>query len=136
MAVGVACAVLLNACSPPSADVDLEPKLNQLFSSLQANDIDTALSFYSDEFYQGIPRPEWRKRLQEFNSYMGEMTGFRIRNRQADTRFSGKFFVFELESAHAGGKKARHIITYILPVNGDPVKLVAHKISAKGFHEH
>ena len=127
-------ALLLNACSPPMPAIDLEPQLNKLFSSLQANDIDTALTFYSDEFFEGIPEDQWRQRLQEFNAYMGPMTSFRIRNQQADTRFSGKFFVFELESVHEGGKKAGHIITYILPVNGDGVKLVAHKITAKGFH--
>ncbi|MGD8566594.1 MAG: hypothetical protein PVJ39_00715 [Gammaproteobacteria bacterium] len=129
-----AAVLLLNACNPTATKIDLEPKVNQLFSALQKGDIDTALTFYSDKFYKGIPKAEWRKRLQAFIDHMGPITSFRIRNRQADTRFSGKFFVFELETVHEGGKKAEHILTYILPVNEDKADLVAHKITAKGFH--
>jgi hypothetical protein len=130
----VALAYGLGACAPSAPDINLEPQVNQLFSSLQKGDIDTALTFYSDDFYKGIPREQWRKRLEEFKAHMGPMISFRIRNRQADTRFSGKFFVFELESVHEGDKKASHILTFILPVNDDAVNLVAHKITAKGFH--
>lgn len=130
--IALACGLI--ACSPGAPDINLEPQVNRLFSSLQKGDIDTALTFYSDEFYKGIPKEHWRQRLEKFNEHMGPMTSFRIRNRQADTRFSGKFFVFELETVHEGDKKASHIVTFILPVNDDSVNLVAHKITAKGFH--
>lgn len=129
-----AAVVFLNACNPAAPNIDLTPKVNALFTALQKGDIDKALTFYSDKFYKGIPKDEWRQRLQAFLDQMGPITSFRIRNHQADTRFSGIFFVFELETVHEGGKKAEHILTYILPVNEDKVDLVAHKITAKGFH--
>lgn len=114
-------------------NLDLKPEVNKLFSSLQAKDFDTALTFYSEDFYKGIPREAWKLRLQKFIEVMGPIESFKIRKSQADTRFSGKFFIFQLETLHEGGKKARHIVTYILPVDGGDVKLVGHKITAKGF---
>ncbi|WP_455208235.1 hypothetical protein [Kaarinaea lacus] len=123
------------SCNAPMPNLDLEPEVNKLFSSLQAKDVTTALTFYSEDFYKGIPKQAWELRLQQFLDVMGPMESFRIRNRQADTRFSGKFFVFQLETRHEAGKKARHIVTYILPVDGSEVKLVGHKITAKGLEQ-
>ena len=126
--------LLLFGCDRPMPDLDLTPQVNKLFSALQSNDIDTALTMYSDEFYKGIPKQYWRAQLQKFHDHMGAMESFRIRNKQADTRFSGKFFVFQLDTVHQGQKKARHILTYVLPVDGSDVRLVGHKITAKGFN--
>ncbi|WP_455222298.1 hypothetical protein [Kaarinaea lacus] len=126
-------ALVLSGCDAPMPNLDLKPEVNKLFSSLQAKDFDTALTYYSEDFYKGIPREVWRLRLQKFIEVMGPIESFKIRKSQADTRFSGKFFIFQLESRHEGGKKARHIVTYILPVDGSDVKLVGHKITAKGF---
>lgn len=126
--------LMLASCDRPLPDLDLTPQINKLFSALQANDIDTALSMYSDEFYKGIPRPVWQAQLQKFNEHMGVMESFRIRNKQSDTRFSGRFFVYQIETVHQGEKKARHILTYILPNDGSDVRLVGHKITAKGFN--
>ncbi|HEY5603417.1 MAG TPA: hypothetical protein VIM41_09925 [Gammaproteobacteria bacterium] len=125
---------LLSAgCNAPMPSLNLEPEVNKLFSSLQAKDVNLALTFYSEDFYKGIPRQMWELRLRQFLDFMGPIDSFRITNRQADTRYSGKFFVFQLDTLHAGDKKARHIVTYILPIDGSTVKLVAHKITAKGF---
>jgi hypothetical protein len=126
-------AFLVAACDAPMPDLDLKPEVNKLFSSLQAKDFETALESYSEDFYKAIPREAWKLRLQKFIEVMGPIESFRIRNRQADTRYSGKFFIYQLETRHEGGKKARHIVTFILPVDGSGVKLVAHKITAKGF---
>jgi hypothetical protein len=126
-------ALVIGACDAPMPNLDLKPEVNKLFSSLQAKDVDTALTFYSEDFYKGIPREAWKLRLQQFLEVMGPIESVKIRNSQADTRYSGKFFIYQLETRHQGEKKARHIVTYILPVDGSDVKLVGHKITAKGF---
>ena len=126
-------ALLTAGCDAPMPNLDLKPEVNKLFASLQAQDFDTALTFYSDEFYKGIPREAWKMHLQKFIEVVGPIESFKIRKSQSDTRFSGKFFIYQLETVHKGGKKARHIVTYVLPVDGGDVKLVGHKISAKGF---
>jgi hypothetical protein len=115
-------------------DLDLTPEVNELFVALGQNDIEKAMSFYPDEFFKAYPREYWQARLQEFNKHMGTMESYRIRTKQADTRFSGKFFVFQLETIHKDKRKARHIVTFVLPVDGGDVKLVGHKITAKGFN--
>ena len=114
-------------------NLDLEPEVNKLFTAMQAREFDTMLPMYSDKFYKSIPREHWRARLQQFMDYMGPMESFRITHTQADTKFSGKFFVFLLDTRHEGQKKAKHVVTFILPVDGGDVILIGHKITAKGF---
>ncbi|WP_455200700.1 hypothetical protein [Kaarinaea lacus] len=123
----------LASCNKPMPNLDLTPEVNKLFSALQAKDFDTMLPMYSDRFYKSIPREHWRSRLQQFMNYMGPMESYRITHTQADTKFSGKFFVFLLDTRHEGKKKAKHVVTFILPVDDDEVKLIGHKITAKGF---
>ncbi|NOZ54568.1 MAG: hypothetical protein GXP08_15785 [Gammaproteobacteria bacterium] len=120
-------------CSGPMPTFDLEPTANKIFNALQAQDVDTALSYYSDDFYEVIPKSQWRHRLTLFEEKVGPIEGFRLRKKQADTRFSGKFYIYQYETTHKGNKKARHILTFIHPFDGDEVKLVAHKITAKNF---
>jgi hypothetical protein len=126
--------LLLGGCDAPMPDLDLTPKVNELFTTLGQGNIDQAMEFYPDEFFKAFPKEYWRERLEKFNQHMGTMESFRIRTKQSDTRFSGKFFVFQLETIHQDNKKARHIVTFVLPVDGSDVKLVGHKITAKGFH--
>lgn len=120
-------------CSAPMPDLDLKPQIDGLFVALSENDYDKAMSYYPDDFFKAFPRDYWRDRLEKFNQHMGTMEGYRIRSKQSDTRFSGKFFVYQLETVHEGNKKAKHIVTFVLPVDGSGVKMVGHKITAKGF---
>ena len=126
--------LVLNGCNAPMPDLDLKPQLDGLFMALGQGDIDKAMTFYPEEFYKAFPREYWRDRLQKFNQTMGTIENYRIRNKQSDTRFSGKFFVYQLETIHPDNKKAAHIVTFVLPVDGGDVKLVGHKITAKGFN--
>jgi len=125
--------LLLAGCDKPMPNLDLKPEVNKLFTALQAKDFDTMLPMYSDKFYKSIPKEQWRMKLQQFMNYMGPMESYRITHTQADTKFSGKFFVFLLDTRHEGKKKAKHVVTFILPVDGGDVILVGHKITAKGF---
>lgn len=125
--------LLLAGCDRPMPNLDLKPEVNKLFTALQAKDFDTMLPMYSDKFYKSIPREQWRMRLQRFMEHMGPMESYRITHTQADTKFSGKFFVFLLDTRHEGKKKAKHVVTFILPVDGGDVILIGHKITAKGF---
>lgn len=123
----------LASCSAPMPDLDLKPQIDGLFVALSEENYDKAMTYYPEAFFKTFPREYWRDRLEKFIQHMGTMEGYRIRSKQSDTRFSGKFFVYQLETIHKDNKKARHIITFVLPVDGGDVKLVGHKITAKGF---
>lgn len=125
--------LVLAGCSAPMPDLDLKPQIDGLFVALSENDYEKVMTYYSDDFFKAFPREYWRQRLEKFNQHMGTMEGYRIRSKQADTRYSGKFFVYQLETVHEGDKKAKHIVTFVLPVDGSDVKMVGHKITAKGF---
>jgi len=125
--------IFVAACSRPMPNIDLEPTVNSLFKALQEQDVNTALLYYSEAFYKGIPKEHWQHQLELFAEKVGPVESFRLRSKQADTRFSGKFYIYQYETVHKGGEKARHIITFIHPVDGNELNLIAHKITAKNF---
>jgi len=125
--------IFVVGCNQSMSSFDLEPTTNKLFKALEAQDVNTVLSFYSDTFYKGMSKEHWTHRLQQFWEKMGPIESFRLRNKQADTRLSGKFYIYQYETVHKGNNKARHILTFIHHVDGSDVKLIAHKITAKDF---
>ena len=125
------------ACGPVQNDQQAEQIVEKLFVNLQNNDLDTALGLYHEDFFKIMPKEHWRDRLGKLNQHLGEFKSYRVRHRQADTRFSGRFYIYQVETRHGDAnpqKKANHIITLVRPVDKDHlVKLVGHKIKAKGF---
>lgn len=115
----------LNADSNPV----VEEKAAALFGALKAGDYDVALAQYDKGFFKANVREEWRKKLQAFMAERGPMTAWHLRRTQADTRFSGKFFLYEYETVHDGNKRLHHLMTFLWPVNEDDIKLVGHKIT-------
>lgn len=129
--------ICLVSCEQHLPTEAVEPTANLVFEDLKRQDVETALTHYSAEFFKGIPKEQWRARLQTFLDKMGPIESYRIRSKQADTRFSGKFYIFKFETVHKKTEKmekAEHVVTFILPVNGSELKLIAHKITAKGIH--
>lgn len=96
----LATGMILIACEKQLPTKDVEPIAKGLFEELKKGDVETALNFYSDEFYETIPRGEWKKKLQTFLEKVGPIKSYRIRSTQADTRFSGRFYIFTLETIH------------------------------------
>ena len=125
------------SCQQQLPTESVEPTANLVFEDLKRNDVDTALTHYSEDFFKNIPKEQWRSSLQTFREKMGPIDSYRIRSKQADTRFSGKFYIFKFETVHKKAEKmekAEHVVTFILPVNEPELKLIAHKITAKGIH--
>jgi hypothetical protein len=94
------------------------------------------MAMYSDDFFERFPKESWRQKLQRLTTELGPIKAYSFRNKQADSRFSGKFYIYQYDTIHESGgkeKRAKHTITFIQPVNSAEIKLVGHMIKAPGF---
>jgi hypothetical protein len=124
---------LLSACEGQrKSDLEVDEAAKALFAALQARDIDKAMSFYADDFFKAYSREAWRERLQSLYETLGDVSAVSFRNKQADTRYSGKFYIYQYDTVH-GEKRAKHIVTFIRPVDKPGFYLMAHQIRAKGL---
>jgi len=126
----VACfSLIVAACDGQNAQTNekLDTLAKNYFAELQAQNIDKVLEYYSDEFFNIHPKPMWRDRLTKLLEKFGPIDVISLANKQADTRFSGKFFIYQYNTVH-GKKRIKHILTWVLPVDGGEVKLVGHMI--------
>lgn len=122
----------LTSCGRHAGYTQVDPLVEQYFSALQNKDYDLAMSMYSEDFFKAFPKQAWRKKLEDFIQQVGDVTAYSFRNKQSDTRFSGKFFIYQYDTIH-GDARAKHILTFVQPVDDDSIKLVGHRIRAKGF---
>lgn len=106
---------------------ELDAKTKEYFAELQAQHIDKVLGFYSKEFFNIQPKPVWQSRLNSLFEKFGPIERISFINKQADTRFSGKFFIYQYYTIH-GKKRIKHVLTWILPVDGVEIMLVGHMI--------
>jgi hypothetical protein len=127
----VALPLLAGGCSDNGADeARAQREATELMNALKAQDIDAALALYSEEFYKLTPREQWREKLQTLQQEYGPMDRYLLRQKQADTRFSGKFYIFEYETVHEKGR-LEHLISFVWPVDGKDLILVAHRITPR-----
>jgi len=121
--------LLVIACDSQNAitNEQLDALSRQYFVDLQANNLDQVLEYYADDFFKLHPKPVWRDRLNKLLEKFGPIDVISLANKQADTRFSGKFFIYQYNTIH-GKKRIKHILTWVLPVDGGKLKLVGHMI--------
>ena len=126
---------LLNACennqrsiNSSSNPVVLE-KTTKLLDALKIADYELAIKQYPDSFFKKLTREGWKQKLKTLNEERGPMRSYELKKSQADTRFSGKFYILEYMMIHEGNKRVNHIITLIAPVEGGDIKFVGHKMT-------
>jgi len=126
--------LLLGACGEkgnPNADSNpaVTEKAEAIFKALQAEDYDAAVALYGEGFFKTQTREGWRDKLQALQAERGPLREWHLRRSQADTRFSGKFFLYEYTTVHDGNKRLHHLMTFVWPVNEDDIQLLGHKIT-------
>lgn len=133
----VSLAALFAGCTQYSNVSAVDPMAKALFEALKNGDLDKVMSMYDDEFFIRFSKEEWRHKLQRLTTELGPIKAYSFRNKQADSRFSGKFYIYQYDTIHEGKNnhetRAKHTITFIQPINSPEIKLVGHMIKAKGF---
>jgi hypothetical protein len=127
---------LSTGCGQHASVASVDPLAKEFFEALKSSNLDKAMDMYSEDFFNRFPKETWRQKLQRLNTELGPIKAYSFRNKQADSRFSGKFYIYQYDTIHESGgeeKRAKHTITFIQPVNSADIKLVGHMIKAPGF---
>lgn len=110
-------------------DPAVEARVGGLLEAIKAEEYAQALGFYHESFFK-IRTPEgWVDELKAYLAERGPMQTYHLRRSQADTRFSGKFYILEYETVHTGNKRLHHLLTLVRPVEGGDIRLLGHKIT-------
>jgi hypothetical protein len=124
----VACEKATNTFNVTDNPVVLK-KAETLMKAIKDQDYDLAIKQYSKSFFTNKSPEGWRDKLKAYSKDRGPMLSYKLIKRQADTRFSGKFYILEYMAVHEGKKRANHVITMIAPVDSDGIKIIGHKIT-------
>lgn len=120
------------ACGQGLPTQEVEAKAEALFSSRLNESSQQVLGHYSEAFFAKRSKQSWESYLQSVESKLGRLQKFALRKRQTDTRYSGRFYVFEYQTFYEKGK-AWETLTYINPNGAVTADLIAHQIKAKGL---
>lgn len=114
----------LAACSDPPPKVAASEVVKNFYQALVDSKVQTALQAYDERFFANKSKQEWQNYLQE----LGHLKKFDLNTKQADTRFSGKFYIYQFYTQYDKGK-AREVMTLFLPNGSDTIRIVGHKIN-------
>lgn len=100
-----------------------------LMNAIKNEDYEFVLKQYPESFFAREPSEAWIEKLKRIVAERGPMHSFELKKSQADTRFSGKFYILEYMAIYDGNKRANHLITFLAPVEGGDIRIIGHKIS-------
>lgn len=133
-AIGIILATIaaLSGCgSDGPSEAAVEQFGRGFFSALQSREFDRALTFYDDEFFKTRSREQWKSQLQDMQTRLGDLQAAELKRKQADLRYSGKFYIFEYRVTYAR-EVAWETVTLFVPNGRDEVRVFGHTIKAKG----
>lgn len=107
----------------------VEARVGELMEAIKAEEYQQVLDQYHESFFKSRTPEVWVDELKAHLAERGPMQAYHLRRSQADTRFSGKFYILEYETVHTGNKRLHHLLTLVRPVEGGDVRLLGHKIT-------
>lgn len=113
----------------PFANPVVLEKTTGLLDAIKAGDYERAAKKYPQSYFLKQTPESWIQKLKTLHEDRGVMQSYKLRQSQADTRFSGKFYILEYTAIHEGDKRVNHIITLIAPVEGGDIKIIGHKMT-------
>lgn len=134
--LGIAVLLGLTACEEGeqraynvSTNPAVQARAVGLLKAMQEGNDEQIVKHYDKTFFVQQPQKEWLDKLKAIMAERGPMRSYYLSRSQADTRFTGKFYILEFNSVHNGRKRLHHLITLLTPVQGGGIKLIGHKMT-------
>ena len=112
-----------------STNPAVEAQAAALFTAMQSGDDAQIIAQYNKGFFAKRSEREWLDNMKTLMAERGPIRSYQLARSQADTRFSGKFYILEYNTVHDGNKRLHHVVTFLLPVEGGDIQLNGHKIT-------
>jgi hypothetical protein len=127
--IGAALAFLavlaLGACSPSQDDMKARGMTERYYQLIQQGQFAEAARFYPEK-----DRALAQEILQQNHEKLGALQSFQIGAEEQNTVYSGKFYMFTVDTAYERGQAAE-LLTLKTWVNaGDVLTIVSHKLDA------
>jgi len=88
-------ALLLGGCLTQANQQEDAAKLaQQMHAAIQAQDWDSAMPLYSDDFFGGHTRDAWRDKLVSLQERFGALRGIKSVFSQKNPRLGGDFYIY------------------------------------------
>lgn len=111
-----------------STNPAIEKRAAKLFDAMQNGDDELIIKQYYKAFFVKRSQQGWLDKMKVMMAERGPIRSYKLARSQADTRFSGKFYILEYNTVHDGNKRLHHTLTFLLPVTGGDIQLNGHKI--------
>jgi len=116
--------LLVNACSPPPpADKAAANTVKAFYQALKNKDYGAVMNYYADDFFKNQSKDAWLEVLKK----RGDLQKVDVGHLQADTRFSGKFYIFQMHTVYSGEPK-RETLTLVWSIEDNKLKIVGHML--------
>jgi len=125
--------VLLLGCSKEVSEVHVAPLIDEYMATLKAKDYEKLLSFYRDDFFNVQSPGEWIDYLKRIRGTLGEIISVKQKQKQVNTVFSGRRFIYEYSVKYEKGY-AKETIMFFQEVTSPDIKVQMHKIESPLLH--
>jgi hypothetical protein len=124
-ALAFVCVFALGACSPSQNDMKARGMTERYYQLIQQGQFAEAARFYPEK-----DRALALEILQQNHEKLGALQSFQIGAEEQNTVYSGKFYMFTVDTAYERGQ-ASELLTLKTWVNaGDLLTIISHKLDA------
>jgi len=122
----------LSSCTKEASDETVEVIATQFYDSIQKKEIDKALGFYEDTFFDMHPKKVWTEHLLDVQDKLGQLKVVKLKRKNTSTVFSGRRFVFVFSNQYEKGL-AKETLIFFQHVSKPGIKIQSHKIESSAL---
>ncbi len=117
-------------CTKEASEEEVSPLMDEYIEALKAKDFEKLLTFYHPEFFNMRSEQEWIDYLLHVREVLGDIEGVKLKQKQVNTVFSGRRFIYEYSVKYERGY-AKEVIMFVQKIGTEGIKVQMHKIESK-----
>jgi len=128
---GVCTALLLTGClTQANQQAEANQIVAKMHTAIQAQDWDTALTLYGDDFFAGHSKENWRETLASMQTRLGKLVEIKSSFAQKDPRFGGDFYIYGFRLFFEHGV-VRETLTVFTGIDREEMVVTGHLLKLK-----
>jgi len=122
--------VVVAGCTKEASEEQVSPLMDEYIETYKAKDFEKLLTYYHPEFFNVQSEKAWVEHLQHVRATMGEVASVKLKQKQVNTVFSGRRFIYEYSVKYEKGY-AKEVIMFVQKIGTEGIKVQMHKIDSK-----
>lgn len=129
-------ALLIVSCTIGQDKGASEAVAAAVYESIKQKNFDTAVSFYSTQFYEKTTKEEWLEALKSINAKLGDLLSYELVSwnvrKVVGTADSGTYTQLEYKVTYSK-YPSQEKLTIFKPTSGGGARVLGHNINSAGF---